>query len=113
MVQYESQSNTPSEMKQYDNLPVEEPPDQPQKPPVEEPGDSPEPVPPPAEPPVREPPNEPATPPVKEPPTKTLSGYHRVKFVKFSSIYPKDEFIQGCDKTRLNTIADVPTLIRP
>jgi hypothetical protein len=51
-----------------DNPPVEEPPNEPQKPPVKEPGEPAEPPQPPGRPPVKEPPNEPAEPPVREPP---------------------------------------------
>ena len=49
-------------------FPVEEPPNEPQKPPVEEPGKSPKKPPPGNPPPVEEPPNDHKGPPVKEPP---------------------------------------------
>jgi len=54
--------------------PVEEPPNQPEKPPVKEPGNLPKRPPLPNEPPVEEPPNEPGQTPVKEPPPKDLQN---------------------------------------
>jgi hypothetical protein len=70
MIEFELKINSASKIRFQDNPPVEEPPNQPQKPPIKEPGYPTEPPPPPSESPVKEPPNEPGKPPVKEPPPK-------------------------------------------